>query len=85
MTTLAPETAKDGAGSDRVSALNDLMHAAIDFVAAISFLVGSVLFFFPAWETTGIWLFVFGSMLFAANPTMKIIRAWRRLATPATN
>ena len=57
---------------DRVRDLYELMHLLVDFVAGISFVVGSALFFYPAWESLAIWLFLIGSVAFAAKPTLRL-------------
>ncbi len=43
-----------------------------EFLAAISFLIGSVLFFFESLHTAAAWLFLIGSLLFAARPTIRL-------------
>ena len=50
-----------------------ILHMLADFMAAFLFLVGSILFLYPKWVDLGTWLFIFGSLLFAAKPTLKII------------
>ncbi len=46
----------------------------IDFCAAAAFVVGSVLFFFPARQESATWAFLIGSILFAARPTIRVLR-----------
>ncbi|MBY6046061.1 YrhK family protein [Vannielia litorea] len=58
----------------RVYALYELAYTAVDFGAAICFLVGSVLFFWPAAETPAVWLFTIGSGLFLAKPAIRLAR-----------
>jgi len=43
-----------------------------DFFIAIWFLLGSVLFLFPAWEYTAVWLFIVGSAQFLIRPTLRL-------------
>lgn len=64
----------------RVYAAFELAHTVVDFLAAFSFLAGSVLFFWPAYETPAIWLFVIGSVFFALKPTLKLTRELKLLA-----
>lgn len=45
-----------------------------DFLIGIWFLVGSWLFFYPALESTGIWLFVIGSLQFLVRPVIRLAR-----------
>lgn len=53
----------------------EMLHTFVDFTAAICFLVGSVLFFFhEPLKLAGIWLFVIGSVCFAAKPTIRLTR-----------
>ncbi len=71
---------------DRLQGLRDiyaLLHLTADFLAGLAFTVGSVLFFWPTTETPGVWLFLVGSVLFMAKPTVRLShalhdRAWRR-------
>lgn len=43
-----------------------------DFLIAVWFLVGSVLFLFPAWQETGVWLFIAGSFQFLIRPVLRL-------------
>ena len=45
-----------------------------DFVIALWFLVGSILFLFPEYETAAVWLFIFGSFQFLVRPSIRLIR-----------
>ncbi|MAN46133.1 MAG: hypothetical protein GYB49_09990 [Alphaproteobacteria bacterium] len=58
-------------------ALYEILHTAVDFVAAISFLVGSVLFFWKDTQFTATWLFVIGSVFFTMKPTIRLVREIR--------
>jgi len=58
----------------RVYALYEIAHTAVDFAAALCFLVGSVLFFWQSLETAAIWLFVVGSMFFFLKPAIRLTR-----------
>ena len=44
-----------------------------DFLIAIWFLVGSILFLFPEHEKAAIWLFIIGSFQFLIRPTIRLI------------
>ncbi|MEQ9257567.1 MAG: YrhK family protein [Roseovarius sp.] len=64
----------------RIYAIYELFHTAVDFAAAISFLIGSILFFWPDYETAAIWLFVIGSVFFCIKPSLRLAREihlWR--------
>lgn len=52
----------------------ELAYTLIDFGAALCFVVGSVMFFYEAWQTPGTWLFLVGSILFACKPTLRLVR-----------
>lgn len=58
----------------RVYAIFELVYTVVDFSAAVFFFVGSVLFFWKSTETAAIWLFVIGSLLFAAKPSLRLAR-----------
>jgi hypothetical protein len=58
----------------RVYAIFELLHTLADFVAAFSFLIGSVLFLWQDTETVAIWLFIVGSVFFCLKPTLKLLR-----------
>lgn len=63
--------------SKRLYARYELMHTLADFGAALSFVVGSVLFFFDGWRHVGTWLFLIGSVLFAVKPSLRLLRELR--------
>lgn len=54
----------------------------IDFCAAAAFVVGSVLFFFPARQESATWAFLIGSILFAARPTVRVLREFHLARIP---
>jgi len=43
-----------------------------DFLIAIWFLIGSILFLYPVYEKTAIWLFIIGSFQFLLRPTLRL-------------
>ncbi|QUS36911.1 hypothetical protein GR316_06350 [Falsirhodobacter algicola] len=61
----------------RLYARYEIARTAVEFAAAICFLVGSVFFFYDALMTAATWLFTIGSVLFAARPTLKLVREIR--------
>ncbi len=74
------EARQRSADTRRVYAAYEIAHTVADFIAAISFLVGSILFFWPSVETTAIWLFVIGSVFFCLKPGLRLAREvqlWR--------
>ncbi|TDB04416.1 YrhK family protein [Halomonas marinisediminis] len=58
----------------RFYALWELVYTFVDFGAAVTFLIGSVLFLYESLHTIATWFFIVGSVLFAFKPT---IRTWR--------
>ena len=52
----------------------ELASVANDILIALWFLVGSVMFFSPRWETTGTWCFVFGSVELLVRPVIRLSR-----------
>jgi hypothetical protein len=66
--------------SRRIYALFELAYTAVDFSAATCFIIGSVMFFFDAWQTPATWMFLIGSVLFGAKPTLRLVRELRLAA-----
>jgi hypothetical protein len=62
------------AGTRRLYAQYEIAYTIVDFCAAISFLAGSVLFFWNRFELEAIWLFVIGSLCFTLKPTIRLAR-----------
>ncbi len=50
------------------------IYTGLDFLAALSFLVGSVLFYYEALHFSATTFFLVGSALFAAKPTVRLLR-----------
>ncbi|WP_108259108.1 YrhK family protein [Mangrovicoccus ximenensis] len=65
-----------GAEKRRLYAAFEIAYTAVDFLAAVLFVIGSVFFFFDSLMTAGTWLFLAGSLCFALKPP---IRLWREL------
>jgi hypothetical protein len=57
----------------------ELLHTAVDFVAAMLFLVGSILLFNSSTVTAGTWMFVAGSVCFGLKPTIRLVREFHYL------
>ena len=60
----------------RLCAYTGIACPVVDFGAALCFIVGSILFFYASLSVPATWLFLIGSVLFAAKPS---IRLWREL------
>lgn len=52
-----------------------VMRTLVDFGAAVCFVIGSVFFFSTATTVAADWLFLIGSILFAAKPTIDVVRS----------
>ncbi len=74
------ENRQRSARSRKFYAMAELVYTAVDFTAAFSFIVGSVLFYWKSLETTAITFFVIGSILFALKPTIRLFREIRLAA-----
>ena len=63
-----------------------VVRTAVDFGAALCFVVGSAFFFFASMTTPADWLFLLGSILFAIKPTIDMVRSLhlRRLPGPGS-
>lgn len=66
--------------SRRFYAVSELVYTCVDFGAAISFFIGSIMFFWDSLYTSAVWLFVIGSALFAVKPTIRFVREIRLAA-----
>ncbi len=80
MRLFSHEARQRNADTRRVYAAYEIAHTVADFIAAISFLIGSILFFWPEAETAAIWFFVVGSVFFCLKPTLRFareIQLWR--------
>jgi archaellum biogenesis protein FlaJ (TadC family) len=65
--------------SRRIYALFEIAYTIVDFIAAICFLIGSILFFYAQYETPAVWLFVIGSACFCLKPTIRMVREFKLL------
>lgn len=74
MSLFAPDTASKSARHRAIYAAYEMAFTVVDFLAAILFTVGSVLFFWASWQTIATWCFVLGSVCFLLKPTIRLIR-----------
>ena len=51
----------------------ELYRTLVEFLAAVTFVIGSVFFFYASLTYAGTWFFVIGSVLFAVRPTIRLI------------
>lgn len=52
----------------------EIAYSVIDLLAAVLFIVGSVLFLDEATVKAGTWLFIIGSVFFAGRPAVRLAR-----------
>lgn len=52
----------------------EIAYSIIDLLAAVLFIVGSILFLDDATVYAGTWLFIIGSVFFAARPAVRLAR-----------
>ncbi|KZC98595.1 MULTISPECIES: YrhK family protein [unclassified Thalassospira] len=52
----------------------EIAYSVIDLLAAVLFIVGSVLFLDDATVKAGTWLFIIGSVFFAGRPAVRLAR-----------
>ncbi|MEM6304356.1 MAG: YrhK family protein [Pseudomonadota bacterium] len=69
-----PDTRSRTERHKHLYALCEIAYTFVDFLAAVLFVIGSVLFFSEATTYLGTWLFLVGSVLFGMRPTIKL---WR--------
>lgn len=55
-----------------------------DFLVALWFLLGSVLFLYPSLERLAVWLFIVGSAQFMARPTIRLLHRIHLRRFPAS-
>ncbi|MBV7377436.1 YrhK family protein [Maritimibacter dapengensis] len=60
--------------SKTIYARFQLAYTAVDFAASLAFVAGSVMYMLNVSETTVIWTYLVGSVLFATKPTLRISR-----------
>lgn len=53
-----------------------------DFIGGVTFVVGSVLFFWSSTEYAGTWLFLVGSILFTLRPAINVARDFHLARLP---
>lgn len=62
--------------------LYERVYTTVDLIAALLFLIGSILFFYNSLQNTGTWMFVFGSLCFAAKPAVRFAREFHLAQLP---
>jgi len=72
----------------RIYKLYECLYTLVDFSAGALFVTGSIFFFYPSLVYAGTWMFLIGSILFAARPTVRLLRELhlaRVSTTPGTH
>lgn len=54
------------------------VHTLIGVFGNLTFFVGSIFFFWPSWETAGVWLFVLGSLAMLVGAAGAALSRWER-------
>jgi hypothetical protein len=67
---------------ERICGRYERIYTLIDFAAATTFVVGSSLFFFETQQIPATWAFLIGSILFAARPTVTVLREFHLAQLP---
>ncbi|MCG6859033.1 MAG: YrhK family protein, partial [Salaquimonas sp.] len=80
MTLFNPENHTRSPRNRRIYAIYEVIYTLVDFSAALLFLVGSILFFYPSLENPAIWCFVIGSVFFMMKPAIRVVREFHYLA-----
>lgn len=57
----------------KLYAIFEILYTMVDFFAAVSFTIGSVIFLYPKLMHAATWFFIVGSLLFALKPTIRVI------------
>ena len=52
----------------------EVLHTGADFLAAILFVIGSILFFSEQTKVAATFCFLIGSLFFAAKPSIRLVR-----------
>ncbi|WP_150912293.1 YrhK family protein [Marinobacter halotolerans] len=63
----------------------EVMSIINDFIIALWFLVGSILFLFPEYERAAIWFFIIGSFQFLVRPSIRLASYVHIKQVPSSN
>ena len=74
MTLFHPDQPHKSPEHARVYAAFEIAYTAADFAAAALFIAGSIFFFYDSLTYAGTWMFLVGSVLFAAKPSLRLAR-----------
>lgn len=68
----APLTIKIGKEELVIRRRYEVLSIVNDFLIAVWFLAGSILFLFPTVEKTAVWMFIIGSFQFLVRPAIRL-------------
>ena len=80
MSFFDPRTRSRSHRNRKLFAAYEIAYTAVDVIAALLFIVGSVLFFWQSLSIPATWCFLIGSIFFALKPTLRIVREFHMLA-----
>jgi hypothetical protein len=80
MGLFAPENRTRTPRNQRLYAAMELARTALDAVAALLFLTGSIMFFHEDFHVLARWFFIIGSFLFATRPVLRVLGEIQLLA-----
>jgi F0F1-type ATP synthase assembly protein I len=69
------------ANKRKAYAVFEILYTTVDFLAAVAFTIGSVMFLYAEFTNTAKWFFIIGSLLFAFKPTIRVVREIRLATT----
>ena len=72
--TSSHRTDTDTDAKKRYYAIVELIYTAVDFTAAVCFVIGSVMSLSEDWRTAATCFFIAGSVLFAFKPVLRLAR-----------
>jgi len=58
----------------KLYAIFEILYTMVDFFAAVSFTIGSIMFLYPKLMHSATWFFIVGSLLFTLKPTIRVVR-----------
>jgi len=80
MTIFDPDKHNQSPAHKEVFMACEIAYTVVDFLAAVLFVVGSILFFKEATTYVATWLFLIGSVFFGLRPSIKLYRELRYVA-----
>ncbi|WP_019557222.1 YrhK family protein [Thiomicrorhabdus arctica] len=69
------------ANKRKVYAMFEILYTIVDFLAAMAFTIGSIMFLYESYAHAAKWYFIIGSLLFAFKPTIRVVREIRLAST----